>query len=356
MHTETEHAIVRFLRQARWSTDTLQSDAITFLAAGEYNENYRVRTAAGDYVFRINHGSQIGQTRQIEYEYTVLRLLDDSGVTPRPFYCHPDAPDLGGVLLMEYLPGEPLDYERDGLAAARLFARVHSLPSPAQALLHRGPAALPEIRRGPDGPQHTPPPILIQRTPIADIAAESYDLLTRYPDHARKDVGRRILEYHAGVLALAEEADHVFESEPLILVNTEVNSGNFLVHEGTLRLVDWEKAVLSCRYQDLGHFLVPTTTQWKTDYVYTPSARRDFLHSYLDALREYGGLPPGGLTLDQLDERTRIMERTILLRALSWCFMAWHEYTRSDRTLTNDHTFRTMERYLDNVEAILSAA
>jgi hypothetical protein len=29
---------------------------------------------------------------------------------------------------MEYLPGESLDYRRDTEDAARLFARVHSLP------------------------------------------------------------------------------------------------------------------------------------------------------------------------------------------------------------------------------------
>ncbi|TVM16368.1 aminoglycoside phosphotransferase family protein [Oceanidesulfovibrio indonesiensis] len=356
MGNDTIHRISRFLREVRWVPEALKPDDITFLAAGEYNENYRVRTGAGDYVFRINHGSQIGQDRQIEYEYTVLRLIEDSGLTPRPFYCRPDAPGLGGVLLMEHLPGRPLDYERDGKAAARLFARIHSLPSPVQAMQQHGPEALPEIRLGPDGPKRTPPPLIIQRTPVADIAAESYGLLSRYPDHARKNEGKRILEYYAEVLALAQEADQIFETEPLILVNTEVNSGNFLVQENTVRLVDWEKAVLSCRYQDLAHFLIPTTTQWKSDFTYTPSARREFLHTYLNALEEYDGLPPAGLTLDELDERTRIMERTILLRALSWCYMAWHEYTSSDRPLTNAHTFRTMERYLENVDAILDGA
>ncbi|TVM30669.1 aminoglycoside phosphotransferase family protein [Oceanidesulfovibrio marinus] len=356
MNKDTAVTVARFLKEARWLPDTPEP-IVAFLAAGEYNENYRISASGGAYVFRINHGSQIGQTRQIEYEYTVLRLLEPSGVTPRPCYCRPDAPGLGGVLLMEYLPGGPLNYERDAQDAARLFARLHALPSPACDMQRLGPAALPAVRLGPDGPEHAPPALVIQQTPVADIAAESYGLLTRFPDHARRnDVGRRIFDYHAAVLALAREADHLFAAEPLILVNTEVNSGNFLVHNGAVRLVDWEKAVLSCRYQDLGHFLVPTTTQWKTDYVFSPDARRAFLKAYLDALHEYGGVPEGGLSLDELDERTRIMERTILLRALSWCYMAWHEYTSRDRSLTNEHTFRTIERYLDQTDAILGAA
>lgn len=356
MENDTADAIALFLKEARWLPDT-PDPAVAFLAAGEYNENYRVSTAGDDYVFRINHGSQIGQTRQIEYEYTALRLLEPSGVTPRPFYCQPDTPKLGGVLLMEYLPGGPLDYERDALNAARLFARLHALPSPAADMQRRGSDALPPVRRGPNEPEHTPPLLLIQKTPVADIAAESYGLLTRFPDHARKnDAGRRIFDYYTEILALAQEADHLFATEPLLLVNTEVNSGNFLVHHGAVRLVDWEKAVLSCRYQDLGHFLVPTTTQWKTNYVFAPDARREFLHAYLNALHEYGGLPGGGLSLNELDERTRIMERTILLRALSWSYMAWHEYTSRDRALTNEHTFRTIERYLNQADAILGAA
>ena len=32
------------------------------------------------------------------------------------------------MLLIEYLPGEALDYRRDLEAAARLFARIHSQP------------------------------------------------------------------------------------------------------------------------------------------------------------------------------------------------------------------------------------
>ena len=44
--------------------------------------------------------------------------------------------------------------------------------------------------------------------------------------------------------------------------------------------MDWEKAVVSQRHQDLGHFLVPTTTLWKTDVVLQPDEKQRFLSLY----------------------------------------------------------------------------
>ena len=47
------------------------------------------------------------------------------------------------------------------------------------------------------------------------------------------------------------------------------------------------------------------------------------------------------------------MERVILLRALSWCYMAYHEYTAADRELTHNDTFATITSYLDEAECFL---
>lgn len=74
-------------------------------------------------------GTQIDREDQILYEYHALRLLETTGVTPRPFYVDDSREHLDyGVLLMEYLPGAALDYRRDLEAAARLFARIHAQP------------------------------------------------------------------------------------------------------------------------------------------------------------------------------------------------------------------------------------
>lgn len=327
--------IAAFLNESGWLPG-VAGEEVCFLAAGEYNENHLVRSSEGAYVLRINHGSQLGQTRQIEYEFNVLQVLQESGVTPRVFRVEASPPEKfgfgKGVLLMEYLEGRPLDYATDSDTAAAIFARVHRMPLPASGKEEGGL-----------------PSLVVQARPVRDIADESLGLLRRHPEHPLRTERRRLLEYHAEIEKLAEETMPLFESEPLVVVNTEVNSHNFIIGESQSSqgwLVDWEKAVISQRWQDLGHFLVPTTTQWKRDFVYTREQKRAFLANYL----RHAGLD---LDLDAALLRTEVLERTILLRALSWCFMAWFEYTRQERALKNQDTFAKIEQYLGQMEELL---
>ena len=310
--------ILKFLQKKSWLSGNLSCQ---FLAAGEYNENYIISTGNDHYVFRINHDTQLNLDNQIEYEYHVLEALSLSGVTPRPYHYDLKADGLGrGALLMEYLPGSPLDYRHDLPAAAEIFARVH---------------AQPVDRR-----------LIVQGNPVRDIAAESHGLLERYPTLHYPQVRKLLSEYHTDILKSSEKMSLLYANEEYCIVNTEVNSGNFLIDENRASLVDWEKAVVSYRYQDLAHFVVPTTTLWKTDYRFTEQDKLKFLQHYIDA----GDLV---FSIDEIHEKTQLMERVILLRALSWCYMAYHEYTAADRELAHDDTFATITSYLDEAECFL---
>jgi aminoglycoside phosphotransferase (APT) family kinase protein len=310
--------ILEYLDERSWLSGKL---SCCFLAAGEYNENYLVSTGSDQFVFRINHGTQLGLKNQIEYEYQVLESLSLSGVTPRPYHYDLKAGRLGkGTLLMEYLPGAPLDYRHDLPAAARIFACVHAQPVDTR--------------------------LIVQGNPARDIAAESQGLLERYSGSYYPEVRKRLLGYHNDILNSSDTMSSLYANEEYCIVNTEVNSGNFLIDENRASLVDWEKAVVSYRYQDLAHFVVPTTTLWKTDFRFTEQEKLKFLQHYIDA---------GELTfsVDEIYEKTQLMERVILLRALSWCYMAYHEYTAADRELAHDDTFKTITSYLDEAECFL---
>lgn len=316
--TPIEDQIARYLVDAGWLPEL---KSVRFLAAGEYNENYLVESDGENYVFRINHGTQLGLSNQIEYEYSVLQAVEPSGVTPRPLFVDGDAPAFGnGALLMEYVSGTSMDYQRDWQAASEVFARIHQLPT-SSALIH-------------------------QQRPIASIAGESTGLLHRHDPHPLPDVGKRIGAYGETVLDLAGRFDPLFARDQQCIVNTEVNSGNFIVNPDRLVLVDWEKAVASCRYQDLGHFLVPTTTLWKSDYRFPSDARRAFLSAYKDTVGT-------AISLDQIDELTNVMEKTILFRALSWCYMAYAEYGGALRNLKNPDTFDRITYYLEHAYEFL---
>ena len=292
-------------------------DRIEFLAAGEYNSNYLVVSGPDRSVFRINHDTQLGIENQIEYEFNVLSALQHSGVTPNPFFYDSSPADFdGGVLLMEFLPGRPLRYETDTTRAARIFARIHG--------------------------QAVSDTLLVQANPVRDIAEECLGLLTRYPEHPLQKELSFLRGYQETIARLGETAAPLFADEPLCICNTEVNSGNFLIADTSEYLVDWEKTVVTPRYQDLGHFLVPTTTLWKTDFRYSKAQRLLFLETY----RAEAGLP---IPMDELDFKTGLLEKTILLRGLSWCFMAYYEYTCEERAIKNMDTFETIKRYLKNM-------
>ena len=316
-----EALIAAFLLDRGWVETTPQ---VRFLAAGEYNQNYLILDGDTRLVFRINHGSQLGLADQIEYEFKALQCVAPSGATPRPLRVHGDArPFGGGVMLMEYLPGGPLVYERDWERAAEIFARIHALP----------PC----------------PELLVQADPVAAIASESLALIERYPEHALPRQRGMLLGYHERITRLGEDSRALFAADRLCVVNTEVNSNNFLISPESAYLVDWEKAVVSSRHQDLGHFLAPTTTLWKTETIFSPQQKRDFLKAYHRRLEN----PPA---LEELLRLSRIMEQVIILRGLSWCFMAHHEYTHAAKPLTDEGTRERIELYMRDMERIIPPA
>lgn len=308
--------IAHIIKEKSWLDNV---DDISFLAAGEYNENYLVIAGRKKYVFRINHGTQLNQADQIRYEYNVLKAVETSGVTPKPRHVASDTA-LGGVLLMDFIPGRSFIFDQDLDKIPQIFAAIHQLPI-SKKLVH-------------------------QTDPMGDIARESNQLLQKFSDHPLVKEKAALLNYHGKILNLRQQHSTLFAHEPLCIVNTEVNSGNFIIRENKGFLVDWEKAVISCRYQDLAHFIIPTTTLWKSDFKFTPEGRLDFLQQY------YHLITPG-FSFDELEFKTAMLEKTILLRALSWCFMAYVEYTGRERVLKDQTTFNKIKAYLGNIECFL---
>ena len=119
------------------------------------------------------------------------------------------------------------------------------------------------------------------------------------------------------------------------IINTELNSGNFLIGNSKedSYIIDWEKALIGECEQDLAHFLAPTTTFWKTDIVLTPKEINDFLQDY-SQYRNY--------------DRARFDRYLIFncLRGVTWCSMAYREYSESTKLLTDEFTFNKISSYI----------
>ena len=89
-------------------------------------------------------------------------------------------------------------------------------------------------------------------------------------------------------------------------------------------LVDWEKPLYGDPVQDLGHFLAPTTTFWKTDVILTEEEMADFTRKYIQAVN-------GRFDVSGIEERLNIFIPITRLRGITWCAMAWVEYQERGR-------------------------
>lgn len=289
------------------------------LAQGEYNKNYLfVHPADGKkLVLRVNYGSQMHLEHQIEYEANALRLLEPSGRTPKVWYVDGSLRYIAhGILVMDYLPGGPLDYEKetDLETAAHILADIHRVPVPEG--------------HGLVAPENA----------LRAILEECEDMVKVYIDSplAPEEKKKRL----RALLDLAWNKADDLEGQPVrkCIINTELNNTNFLVGEGPGWLVDWEKPLYGDPAQDLGHFLAPTTTFWKTDVIFTEEQIDKFLSDYCAAAEDS----------TDVAARARVFLQVTCLRGVTWCAMAWVEYQSPERALANESTRVKLDQYLED--------
>lgn len=291
------------------------------LARGEYNLNYLVTNQPTRLVFRVNLASQIDREDQIVYEYKALRLLQASGVTPIPYFVDDSRTSIDrGISVMEYLPGRPLDYTRNSENAARVFATIHQLEvDPEQNHL------------------------IVEEKPLSLIHTECMGLLRTYFNSDLADPA--IASYLSEVADWADRnrrSEEYFRQNPYnVIVNTEVNSGNFIVnnHRKSTHLIDWEMPRWGDPSSDLCHFLSPLTTLWKTDFRFREKQERDFLNAYLARTAD-------AHLHDTLLERMRLKMPFVYLRGISWSAMGWISYQDGSTPIRNEDTWKTLQRYL----------
>ncbi|MGI6755579.1 MAG: phosphotransferase family protein [Atopobiaceae bacterium] len=296
--------------------------SLKVFAQGEYNVNFVLALRDGrQFLVRVNVGSQLGLKDQIGYEMAALALLAQSGRTPAPYFADGSREHFPfGVGVEELLPGRPLNYETDLGEAAHILADIHSMPVPAKCILQKPK----------DG--------------LAAMVAECRALFSHYERWAQADAAviRRIermffsvekrLEKRAGTGAYGAglKDGHI--------INTELNSSNFLINPDKSYLIDWEKPLVGDVAQDLAHLLVPTTTFWKTDVILTRQERRRCVEKYRQAVGDR-------FSQDGLEERLGDYETITCLRGVTWCAMALVEYASSARPVTNQDTFEKIKIY-----------
>ena len=322
------------IRYLRYRNDGLDIGNIKFkvayLASGEYNSNYRIMVYYGDekiddMVFRINYASQMSLENQIGYEFAGLEAVETSGVTPIPYF-YDDSKSYfpREYLVMSYIDGDMMDYERDMSRVVECLVSIHSLPIPDTTILIQ-----------PD-------------SPFGAILDEAINMYSKYTnsEYFDKSVDSRVQLVFDRARKICSKMDENliqgFDNKSII--NTELNSSNFIVGE-KIYLVDWEKPIIGEKEQDLGHFLAPTTSFWKTDIIFTKSQLESFLREYYDLYKEKSA---NSAIKDYQVFRQRVYDYIIMncLRGITWCAMAWVEYNQAGKSLINEFTYNKLKDYL----------
>lgn len=275
---------------------------ITELGNGEYNLNYKYN----DKVIRINLASQIGLgDQQLEYEFQALKTLEKSKVTPKVYSYFKKGEYLAkSFFTMEYIEGRHLNYQTDMDIAAKLLSSVHNLDVNFDNFLWAN-------------------------KPFYAMYEEFINMFAQYQNYENKDpiVEEKILEF----LEIAKKSGLDVNIENPCIINTELNNRNFIIGEKSV-IIDWEKPIIGECEQDLAHFLVPTTTNWKTETILTEDQMLTFLKIY-EKYRK----------VDYEKFYKYLMFNS--LRGVTWCSMAKVEYEQ-DRFLSNDDTLLKINKFL----------
>ena len=283
-------------------------DSVRFLAAGEYTLNYRVSIDGRAAVLRIVTGSQMGldAAAQALYEAHALAILQPTGRVPVLIGAQP-RPDVLDYpyLLLSYLPGTPLDYRTDLVEAARCVAAIHRLALP---------------------PDHG---LQVHADPVSSILHETSHLLGDLPvGDGRWELVR---ELAGRIEAIPAEAYDLVRDDQAI-INTDLNSHNFIVDGGRVWLIDWEKARIGPTLLDIAHFLLPTTTLWRdaTATRLNEAQRKTIVAAYLTARPELDG--------ETYRSGLRSAMRLAALRAVAWCAWAVVTAELGERAIQNEET------------------
>ena len=238
-------------------------------------------------------------------EYDALKVLEKSGVTPKPYKFYGKGKFLPkSFMTMEYIEGRPLNYKSDMDIAAKLLSSVHNLRGEYDNFI-------------------------CAKKPFQSMFDEFVSMFSYYQAYENKD-----LEVEAKInkfLNIAKSSDLDAEIKKPCIINTELNNRNFIIGKHPV-IIDWEKPIIGECEQDLAHFLVPTTTNWKTDTILTEEEMLLFLKVY-EQYRK--------LDYDKLYKYLMFNS----LRGITWCSMAKVEYEKG-RFLSNDDTLAKINKFL----------
>lgn len=238
--------------------DSMEHVHVGEMIAGDYNLNFRVEIPPKKFIFRINIQPQSGLKNQIEYEYRVLKFLENKQIAPKAYCCDTTKNRFNfDILIEEYLDGNYLDYEKKSLREmARLLATLHTVPIEKESFFVRWKNPL--------------------QCNYESVAGELQDYGKRKTSDGKiVSLGRTLLR---------EFEKTMVKDAPLFTANsithTDTVCDNFIKTGEGMRIIDWEKPrVDDCSY-DICCVLSEPAELWSSERTLTEEERNFFIESY----------------------------------------------------------------------------
>ncbi len=285
----TEQKIERYLRDLPPGVLNFRSiDSVEILGMrpGTYNLNFHIKINHREFIFRVNIEQQSGLPNQIEYEFIVLKFLENHRVAPKAYHFDNTRDHFEfGILIEDYLEGPHASLQRGGTPdLAELLARLHSLKLGNT-------------------------PFIAWRRPLIRTYQLARNDLTDYERKGTSEKGTIGLakEVLNRAEALLREYEELFDGDSLN--HTDVVCDNFIKTPEGLRLIDWEKPrVDDCSY-DIACLFSEPAQLWFSQNILTPENRKGFLETYASL---------AGKRADLLLEKVRVREPLVSLHWVLW--------------------------------------
>ena len=296
---------------------------VVFLTESESNINFLIDVGAEKYIFRLSKNSQLGLRNQIKYEYDALKILEKSYVTPRTFFLDDSTTFFDyGVLIMQYIKGRRLEYQRDFHEVAKTFGKIHSLNLDKIDVSN----------------------FIVRDDIIDDCLEKSRVNLKKFFKSPKIDANVKIkindfLEWGEK----NKKCKKFFEKDKWqVINNTEPHLDNFVISDRNRKayLLDWEKPVIADPSIELSYFLSPVTTMWTGNYAFSEDEKDDFFKTYI-------------MYLDKRDrdivERVKIYTPYICLKELSKLANRLLVYENDTGTNKDINEYKKLKEYI-NIE------
>lgn len=268
------------------AVDHMDAVKLNKMTPGAYNLNFHVSVDDKEFIFRVNIEPQSGLSKQIEYEYRILKFLANDTIAPDVYHMDDSRVHFEfDILIEQFLAGPYLSYQKPQvLEAAELLAKLHGLQ--------------------PQGIN-----FIVWSDPLRDTYKLAEKDLINYK--TRKTAEGKIINLSDRILEKIKlqisESDLPFQADSLN--HTDVVCDNFIRTSQGLRMIDWEKPRIDDYSYDLSCFLSEPAQLWCTTDVMKAEDVQAFLEEYARLSNKNSEL---------LAEKVRIREPMVSLHWILW--------------------------------------